>query len=351
MNCDESFKVLILHPHNTRQSFETHQITTTNHLAHSHHQLTLSFNILSLSSSHSPHTRTRIPSSSMSLIINQDQDQEKQMIIMKKDEMIVSSSSSSSHLSHLWSSNIQLVGHGAEVNGIRFRPGDGELLASCSTDRTVMIWSVFEEASPAKLCMRGHKHAVLDVEWSYDGSRVVSGSADKSVMVWDAESGQRIKKWLHRGVVNAVSSSRHSNNIVASASDDKSVRLWDDRTTSSSTSNADLVMSHPFQCTAVAMNGDGTGVFSGGLDGVIREWDLRTGKVRQELEGHSDTITGLRMSVDGMSYLLSNAMDGQLRVWDIRPFFFSSTTKNALVMRFRITRPISWGMIFIFPID
>lgn len=35
--------------------------------------------------------------------------------------------------------------------------------------------------------------------------------------------------------------------------------------------------------------------------------------------GHSDTVTGISLSADG-SYLLSNAMDGMLRVWDVRPY-------------------------------
>ena len=41
--------------------------------------------------------------------------------------------------------------------------------------------------------------------------------------------------------------------------------------------------------------------------------------MRLELKGHTDTVTGLALSRDG-SFLLSNAMDRQLRVWDVRPF-------------------------------
>jgi len=37
------------------------------------------------------------------------------------------------------------------------------------------------------------------------------------------------------------------------------------------------------------------------------------------LIGHSDTLTSLRLSPDG-SYLLSNAMDSSLRIWDVRPY-------------------------------
>jgi len=38
-----------------------------------------------------------------------------------------------------------------------------------------------------------------------------------------------------------------------------------------------------------------------------------------KLEGHEDTVTGVRLSPDG-SYLLTNAMDNTVRIWDVRPF-------------------------------
>jgi len=37
------------------------------------------------------------------------------------------------------------------------------------------------------------------------------------------------------------------------------------------------------------------------------------------LQGHLDTITGMRVSPDG-AYLLTNAMDCTLRIWDLRPY-------------------------------
>lgn len=37
------------------------------------------------------------------------------------------------------------------------------------------------------------------------------------------------------------------------------------------------------------------------------------------LKGHSDSVTGLRVSPDG-GHLLSNAMDNTLREWDVRPY-------------------------------
>jgi Prp8 binding protein len=50
---------------------------------------------------------------------------------------------------------------------------------------------------------------------------------------------------------------------------------------------------------------------------------IRDDKPDLMLHGHTDTITGLSVSPDG-NYLLSNAMDSNLRVWDVRPFVHST---------------------------
>lgn len=63
----------------------------------------------------------------------------------------------------------------------------------------------------------------------------------------------------------------------------------------------------------------GAQVYTAGLENVIKAWDLRKSSVALTLKGHSDTVTGLRVSPDG-SHLLSNSMDNTLRVWDMRPY-------------------------------
>ncbi len=44
--------------------------------------------------------------------------------------------------------------------------------------------------------MTGHKGAVLELHWTSDGERIASASPDKSVRVWDAATGaQVLVKW------------------------------------------------------------------------------------------------------------------------------------------------------------
>ena len=80
---------------------------------------------------------------------------------------------------------------------------------------------------------------------------------------------------------------------VAVACDDGSVLLWDARQRKPAKQ-----LQTQYALCAVALEGSENRVFAGGLDNVIRGWDLRTDEVVLELKGHGDTVTGLSLSPD-----------------------------------------------------
>ncbi|MFQ8345454.1 WD40 repeat domain-containing protein, partial [Mycolicibacterium nivoides] len=59
---------------------------------------------------------------------------------------------------------------------------------------------------------------------------------------------------------------------VASGGDDGTVRVWDVRTWS----QVGSPLIHPGSVNTVAFSPDGTRVASGGQDGTVRVWDVRT---------------------------------------------------------------------------
>ena len=63
-----------------------------------------------------------------------------------------------------------------------------------------------------------------------------------------------------------------------------------------------------------------------GIDNVVKIWDLRQNNVVTEIEGHSDTVTGMALSPDG-SYVLTNSMDNTLRIW-VRPASLNEHTNR-----------------------
>lgn len=182
-----------------------------------------------------------------------------------------------------------------------------------------VLWNVHGDCGNYNV-LRGHSGAVLELHWTSDSQHIISCSVDKTLHVWDAETGHRVKKMReHTALVNSCCPARRGPTLI-SGSDDTTARQWDLRVRGSVT-----VLPHKYAVTTVAMGDPGAGspnphqAITGGLDNTIRVWDLRKNEVLLTLQGHTDTITGLRLSPDG-SYVLSNAMDNSVRIWDIRPY-------------------------------
>jgi len=76
--------------------------------------------------------------------------------------------------------------------------------------------------------LEGHSHLVHSVAFSSDGKLVASGSDDRTVRLWDAATGALYGEPLkgHSGWVYSVAFSPDGK-LVASGSGDKTVRLWD----------------------------------------------------------------------------------------------------------------------------
>jgi len=178
----------------------------------------------------------------------------------------------------------------------------------------MLLWRVYGECENY-LLLRGHTSAILELHWSTGEDYLFSASADKTVAVWDPNVGERVKKCKgHSSFVNSCCPARRGPQLIVSGSDDSTVKLWDVRVKSS------LHTLHSgFPVTSVCFSDQSDLVYSAGVDNEIKVWDLRKKEIVMTLEGHTDTVTGLRLSPDG-NFLLSNAMDQTVRVWDIRPY-------------------------------
>jgi WD40 repeat protein len=65
-----------------------------------------------------------------------------------------------------------------------------------------------------------------------------------------------------------------------------------------------------------AFSRDSRELFTGGIDNVIRVWDVEKGTVKREQMAHAGYVLGLALSADG-SRLASCGVDGTVKIWDV----------------------------------
>lgn len=127
-------------------------------------------------------------------------------------------------------------GHSDEVWAVDWSPNDKRLVSG-SHDGTVQVWE--PKAGGVEIIYSGHSDEVDTVAWSPDGRHIASGSGytlhrlrqsyDTTVQVWNPDSGPDVNPLIYRGhtdVVEAVAWS-HDSKRIASASDDKTVQVWE----------------------------------------------------------------------------------------------------------------------------
>lgn len=86
--------------------------------------------------------------------------------------------------------------------------------------------SIYDTKKRIVTNLNGHFNCVNHVSFSPDGLSVLSASDDKTIRIWNVETGKMRILTGHTDAVNYAEFSRDGNRII-SASKDKSVRIWD----------------------------------------------------------------------------------------------------------------------------
>lgn len=267
-----------------------------------------------------------------------------------------------------------------QVTGLAFSP-DGRVLFTCQwANSAIRIWDVETGTEPQP--STGHLGEVLSVAISPIDCRVVSGGADNTVRVWDAVEGKELQRieGFRRGVMDTAISpdGRHllsddrfarldaapireyslklfdlttgaeirrfegmlsGSNALTFSPDGKqalsagnSAWLWDVASGKSLVQLEDRSRKNAL-INAAAFSPDGKWAICGGEDGIIRIWDVKTGRELRHFEGHTLAVSTVAFTPDG-ARIVSSGADGYVRVWEVAadaanlPTFLSDTGQS-----------------------
>ena len=188
---------------------------------------------------------------------------------------------------------------------------DGKLFA---VSGTMGIWIYDAHTGEERNLLLGHgSGGVPAVAFSPDNELLASGSRDKTIRLWDPHTGQHKATFTgHQDAVYSVAFSPDGKKL-ASGGEDETIRLWDVAT-------GELLLTfagHAGGVSNVMYSSDGEMLASHGWDGTIHLWDSNTGKFLRTLTGHTGNINSIAYSPDS-KMLASGCEDGTIRLWEIQ---------------------------------
>ncbi|CAI2354131.1 unnamed protein product [Caenorhabditis sp. 36 PRJEB53466] len=167
-----------------------------------------------------------------------------------------------------------LMGHHAAVRCVQF---DGVIVVSGGYDFTVKIWNAHSGR-----CMRtltGHTNRVYSLLYETDRTMVCSGSLDTSIRVWDFSrpEGQECVALL-QGHTSLTSGMQLNGHILVSCNADSHVRVWDIRDGSC----VHLLTGHRSAITSLQWFSRNL-VATSSDDGTVKLWDVERGALVRDL--------------------------------------------------------------------
>ena len=181
---------------------------------------------------------------------------------------------------------------------------DGARALTASFDYSAILWRLDRPGAPLSQRLIGHDGAVNDVGFLQE--HAVSTGDDAALIVWDLTDGAILARFDTEPVKVFAPDVSPGGTRIATARWDGTVGLYAfDGTVLEETARLE---GHDGPVNAVAFADDGATLFSAGVDGTIRLWDVADGAARRTVHEHGWAINTL--AVIDEARIAFGAVDG-----------------------------------------
>ncbi|AGO10213.1 AaceriAEL314Wp [[Ashbya] aceris (nom. inval.)] len=226
--------------------------------------------------------------------------------------------------------------HEDNVTCLDFNLPFGTLCSAGKLDPTIKVWNLSKNKHVASIT--GHLATVSCMQMDQYNT-LITGGRDALLKMWDIQkaidndsiSSDEVCIYTFDSHIDEITALSFEANNLVSGSQDRTIRQWDlnngkcvqtldinfatggnlSRSMIGSgflNTNNDHPIIGAIQCYDAALA-------TGTKDGIVRLWDLRSGRVVRTLEGHSDAVTSLQF--DSLN-LVTGSLDNSIRIWDLR---------------------------------
>ncbi|GAA4006421.1 hypothetical protein GCM10022408_17750 [Hymenobacter fastidiosus] len=219
----------------------------------------------------------------------------------------------------------------AALLGVDYSP-DGKRIVTCGLGRDIVVYDVATR-QPA-LTLKGHTDDVVCVKFSPNGRYIASGGVDHALILWDAITGELLRKNTdHTDYVRDVAFSPDSKRLASAGWDGqalvvdtfsgqrlaslKAPEAADAPPVPTAYDRAKTAKGRTNNVTSVAFSPDGSEVLTANGDHALRIWNTVTWEPKMVLSGHTDEVWDARYSPNG-KYVVSGAWDNTARLWDLK---------------------------------
>ncbi len=233
---------------------------------------------------------------------------------------------------------IELAAGGQHVTALAHGAHAAWVAVGCADGNIVLIDP--SGNAPAKT-LAGHQAQVTGLALSRDASHLISGSRDQTIRQWNLAEGRETGRALSPAPVTAVALVRGDSQVAAGGADNV-IRIWSlpltddglfqsdqsDQTDQSDQSNqsdqsdvraqaspAQQIQAHTAPITALAtMPPEGLELVSGSEDGMVRVWDVPSGRQVREII-HGGPVWAVAVRGDGQQ-LASAGENRRAKLWN-----------------------------------